>query len=302
MFDQYGDVSIAVWSAGRSLVLKKSSAVPSQPQMLMIGSGPIKNEQVDDIDVCLGLRFELSPRRPSELVADKKENVIVRRGLGERSGLVDVVFIGPTFGPELCITNVYDPDRGWALVEQRAVLSKDKVVDEAVALDRQRVSARYEMGGWRQSNGVWAPSQIDKHVTMRPGAQSEVTGHNIIYFESMEFNPSISDGDFDLPIADMPRGSAVADSTLGVSYKLGESVMYMDGRLHQLTAPVQEIITSATLPEVMRGAVAMVRPEAATLASVSSRTNWWKWGGIGFFAAGAVALAAVLWMRRRAAA
>lgn len=301
--DMYGDASIVAWSAGGSTGRKYRRTDPTSPQLLSLQTTPPGEEHRDEIEISLGLRFFQSPRRPSEVVADKRERVIIRRRGSGEDGLVEVVFVGPSFFPSAVITNVYDPSRQWALVEKRTIASTVIPV-EAEEIEPANISAsiRYEMTGWQRSNGVWVPTRIEDHTVFRPGTAREEKAYGITELTSVEINPPLRDEDFIIPTDNLPRGSTVTDGRLGISYKIGEDVLYMDGHLNQLTAPVTQVITAEMLPEVMKGAVAMVPPEAATLASVESGMNWWKWGGIGFFAAGAIALAAILWMRRRAAA
>lgn len=300
--DMYGDTSIASWSPDGNTGNRFTRSDRSVPQLLQFAPDPPPSEELDEIEVSLGLRFFHSPRRPSEVVGDRGESVIVRKRSAGDGELIEVVFVGPSFSRYLLITHVYDPGRQWALVEKHTVGSKIPVDSEQIAPENVVLLIDYEMTDWVQSAGVWAPTRIHDHTILRPDTEREESAYGITELTSVEINPPLRDEDFIIPTDNLPKGSTVTDARLGISYKIGEDVLYMDGHLNQLKAPVTQVITAATLPDIMKGAVALIDPEARNLAAVGSLTNWWRVGGIILFAAGAAALGAVLWMKRRAAA
>lgn len=298
--DSFGDTSLEVWSATGNMALKYSSTNTSAPELLSITAHPIITEHLDEIEFSLGLRFMSSPRRPSDVVSDKGENVMVRLAPGD-TGLVEVVFVAPSFHPHLVITNIYDPGRQWALVEERFVGAMDDVVGEVVAPDRRFISTRYEMTDWKQSNGVWVPTRVHDHTTLRPDSPQQESYDCVTEFQTIDIGPPISATDFELPVGRLPKGSTIADATLGVSYKLGQDLLYMDGRLHKLTQPVTGVISAEDLPTIMQNAVALI-PDTPPLQPVASATSWWRVGGYSFLAGGVVVLGAVFWIRRHGAA
>ncbi len=299
--DGHGDMSIAVWSPAKSLTLKKSTVDPNLPQLFSFDNKPGSDEHLDQFEMALGRRFEQSPQPPSELVSDRQENVLVRYANGRDSGLVEVVFIAPGFSPHSVITHVYDPGRQWGLVEWRMVYALDAVTGEDIPADRQATYGRHEMTDWRQSNGVWVPTRVNNSGTFHPGTPEEETLEDITEMQQIEMNPAVSDADFEIPTDHFPKDSMIVDGTLGVSYKLGQNLLYMDGRLHKLTQPVTGVISAEDLPTIMQSAVAL-SPDTPPLQPVASATSWWRVGGYSFLAGGVILLAAVFWIRRHGAA
>lgn len=299
--DEYGNMSIAVWSPAQSLTLKKSTVNPSLPQLLTFNNKPSAGEHVDQFEMALGRRFGQSSQSPSEVVSDKQQNVMVRYAAGEEPGLVEVVFVAPRFSPHSVITHVYDPGRQWGLVEWRMVYALDDVTGEDIPADRQATYGRHEMTDWRQSNGVWVPTRVHNSGTFHPGTPEEETLEDITEVQQIEMNPAISDTDFEVPTDHLPKDSMIVDGALGISYKLGENRLYMDGRLHKLNQPVCGLISAGDLPAIMQDAIALIAPETPPLQPVASTTSSWRVGGYSFLAGGVVLLGAVFWMRRRGA-
>lgn len=296
--DMYGDVATVVWSDAGTISLKKSSSDPNKPESYMINPKRTDSEHLDQFEQSLGLRFETSSRRPSDVVADRQEDVIVRYANGQDSGLVEVAFINPSFVTQSVITNVYDPSRQWGLVEHRFVFSKSKVTSEDIPADQLGYIGSFEMIDWKQSNGVWVPMHVHISGTFHPGTPQEETFQSVTDIQKFEINPSISDADFKMSPDHLPKDSAVVDQTLGISYKLGENRLYMDGHLNELKEPVAGLISAEQLPSLIQGAVPLI-PPTPPLKSVASTVSWWRWGGYSLLAGGAVLLGAVFWIRRR---
>ncbi|MCL4198003.1 MAG: hypothetical protein KJZ69_10990 [Phycisphaerales bacterium] len=301
--DMYGDTSVAVWSAAGAVTNRYTRADRTVPQLLTFQSRAPRSEHLDEIDIILGLRFFDSPRRPSDVVADLQEHVVVRERIHDGRELIEVVIIGPSFTPAKVVTNVYEPARQWALVEMRTIGSKALPVErEDINPSDIDIAIRYEMSEWQQASGIWIPMRVDDLTVFDPGSEREMTYRSVLEMDSVEIAPALAVGEFEISADNLPKGSTVTDGRLGISYKIGEDVLYMDGHLNQLTVPVTQVITAATLPEIMKGAVALIPPEAQALAAVGSGANWWRLGGIILFVAGAVSLGYVLWLKRRAAA
>jgi len=298
--DEYGNVLVSVWSDSGSLALKKFDLDPNRSQSLSIDNSPPDRLPFDQVELSLGLRFEVSLSRPSDLIADSKENVIVRHAGDEAPGCVEVVFIAPSFSKQMVITHVYDPNRQWALLDSRLVYSEDELSSEEVSADRQTLNAHHVMSEWRQSNGVWVPMRVRNDVMMFAGTENEQHGADITEVQQFEISPAVSDSDFVIPTDHLPDDSMISDSGLGISYKLGQSLLYMDGRLHTLKQPISGIITAAELPSIMEGAVAVVS-DAPPLKPLASSVPWWRSAGYALVAGGVALLAGVYWMRRRAA-
>ena len=76
-------------------------------------------------------------------------------------------------------------------------------------------------------------------------------------------NPEITDEDFTIDVADLPEGSSIVDSRLGISYKLGSDLIYMDGRLNRAGREITDEITPDELKELMADAEPLIDPKLA---------------------------------------
>ena len=124
---------------------------------------------------------------------------------------------------------------------------------------------------------------------------------DITEIQKFEVDPPTSDADFEIPTDHLPKDSAIVDYALGISYKLGQNLLYMDGRLHKLTQPVTGVISAEDLPTIMQDAVALI-PDTPPLQPVAGTASWWRVGGYSFLAGGVILLGAVFWIRRHGAA
>ena len=91
-------------------------------------------------------------------------------------------------------------------------------------------------------------------------------------------NPEITDEDSTIDVADLPEGSSIVDSRLGISYKLGSDLIYMDGRLNRAGREITDEITPDELKELMADAEPLIDPKLAkveeNLQPVVSKGVW----------------------------
>lgn len=263
--------------------------------MVHVTDLPVASKDLDMVRVSLGLRFFHSARPPTEMIESGEAEVDIREADYEGTPIVEVQFRNMPFSRAATIVHRYDPGRQWLLLEQETWTYGGRSTpepDDDVLLFHERLVNT----GFEQIDGVWAPTRFDVHTVIRPGKPEAQRHHSITEFVKIDFDPRYSESDFTVDLASLPLHSEIVDARIGMTYRLGEEAVAIDGRLHQLRQPVNEPIEPEDFALVMAGAKVLVDP----LYGSPGRTlgDWMRLIGIGLLAIGGVG-AVVLFFRHR---
>jgi len=301
--------SLFVWNnrEGRSRQLNPDE--PNAPNIMGITDEvPVYHMYDDDIWPLLGIfvDFPITERTPrtriSDAVRDTKAPVRISEITQEDRKLVRVELLDPWHANEEgaeCIPEyiyTFDPQRDWLMVESIQNNAARQTERYATSDSEQIRITRAEQFG-----DVWIPrtarverisrtreedwvSPGDSESGVNPIVQKGDDGvvrefyRSTIRVTDVNVNPEITDEDFTIDVADLPEGSSIVDSRLGISYKLGSDLIYMDGRLNRAGREITDEITPDELKELMADAEPLIDPELAkveeNLQPVVSKGVW----------------------------
>ncbi len=249
---------------------------------------PVAGKNLDMVLVSLGLRFFHSASSPADMVVSEKADVLIREAQYDGTPIVEVQFRNMPFSRAATIIHRYDPARQWLLLEQETRTFGGRTTpsseDDVLMFHERLVNS-----GFEQIDGVWV-------ATIRPEAPEVQHHHSITEMVQIDFDPRYSDADFTVDLASLPLHSEIVDARIGVTYRLGEDDVAIDGRLHKLRQVVSAPIEPEEFPLVMAGSKMILDPrydwKGRTLG------DWMRLVGLGLLAVGAVG-AVVLFFRHR---
>ncbi len=290
-------VQVDVWD-GRLLMqqcyqaAKKNTARNS----VIITETLIQSNDHEKVKTAFGQRFFHSEESPADILARRDGEVTIRESSLMGTPVIEVEFSRLPFSRAARIIHRYDPARQWLLLEQET-LAYGGMETSSTADDVLLFHERLVAGELNPAGGVWVPGRIDVYATIRPGQKDEQKYHAITHLSNIEIAPAFSDGDFTVDLASLPLHSEIADARIGATYRIGENIVYLDGRLHE----VKEVITGPIEPEafpiVMAGATAIVDPRQLASGRMTI-ADWMRLAGYGLLAA-AVFGTAVVFFRHK---
>jgi len=270
-----------------------------RPARMSITPTRPSNDFLDFIDNTLGLRVFGSNQRPSDVIADAHEFKIERSTFEDQKAVVvaienDVIYL------DTRVEFTFLPDKDWLLAEMKCrsyANAEDKANDQPNTVSRSTVTAMSEI------SGVWTPMERRAHIISKvsdDGTPVEETV-SLTRIQEIEYKPRIDDSMFTIPVESLPQGSEIADGRLGITYRLGDDHIYMDGRLHRVTEPINGEIDAQRLKELMAGAVPVVDPEdrQPALKSVTTPDAWMSWGMYALLTLGIGGIGYAAWRRLR---
>lgn len=290
-------VQVDVWD-GRLLMqqcyqaAKKNTARHS----VVITEAPPPSNDHDKVKMALGQRFFHSEESPADILAGRGGDVEIRETTRHGTPVIEVEFSRLPFSRAARIIHRYDPARQWLLLEQETLayggMDTDSVDDDALLFHERLVAGEISLAG-----EVWVPGRIDTYTTIRPDQKDEQKYHLITHLTDIEIAPAFTDADFTVDLASLPVRSEIADARMAATYRIGENIVYLDGRLYEVKEVITGPIEPEELPIIMAGATAIVDPRQ--LASGRMRlADWLRLSGYGLLAAGIVG-AAVVFFRHR---
>lgn len=276
-----------------------ADAPPTHRQNVVISDQYPPLDETDELGPSLGIRCWRTQSTVGELLADPDINAEVRHATLDGTPVVEVEIVGPEFVPSAILVFKYDPARQWLLLERDTfghTIIEGQPLEQGPQLFRSRITA----SEFTQVDGVWMPGRFDNHSTFRPGQSDSEDFNMVTLITSIQLNPEWSDSDFTVDLASLPPHSQIADARWGGTYRLGEDVVLMGGRLYQLPHVIEEPIAPSRYVEATLGATPIVEPALADSKTPGSKTlsDWMRLTGYVMVAAGAVG-AAVLFFRHR---
>lgn len=255
------------------------------------------NDELDWIEIGLGRRLEMSPRSPGELLSDPSVEAIINFTNFDNTNAVEIEFPDPIINSShTSFTYWYDPSRNWMMIGFKQVRW---FTEEQSGKKRFGGSGECKIIESKQVNGIWMPWKIE-WIVKRPYPNNKVI-KSFLQFLNIDLQPKIIKDDFYLSTNRLPKGSSVVDNRLGISYKLGDDVLYMDGHLHQLTAPITSEVKPEDLAKIMKGSTPLIDPDENKLQPLQNKSPWYaKRTGLGLIALGLLAAAIAVWKRSRA--
>lgn len=276
-----------------------ADAPPTHRQNVVISDQFPPIDETDELGPLLGIRCWRSQSSVGELLADPAVDAEVRHATLDGTPIVEVKITGPEFVPSGILVFKYDPARQWLLLERDTfghTIVEGQPLEQGPQLFRSRITS----SEFTQVDGVWMPSRFDNFSTFRPGQSSAEDFHMVTLLTSIKLNPEWTDADFTIDLASLPPHSQIADARWGGTYRLGEDVVLMSGRLYQLPHTINEPIEPSRYIEATLGATPIVDPALATSKTPGSKSlsDWMRLTGYVMIAAGAVG-AVVLFFRHR---
>ena len=272
---------------------KKESA----RHIVHISDFPEAGNDSDKVRTCLGLRFIHSARTPAEMLGEPDVEIEIREATVQGIPAVEVEYSRLPYSRAAHIIQRYDPNRQWLLLEQETIVyggAGTETPDDDVLRFRERIVN----GDVTQIGGVWMPGRFDTYTSIRPLGSTETQHyHTVTVFERVEVNPDCSDADFTLDIAALPLHSEIVDARVGATYRLGENILYMDGRLHEMSSVVTGPIEPEDFPFLQASATPILDP-LALIAGKRTMADWLRLAGYGLLAAGVVGVVVVFFRHR----
>lgn len=194
------------------------------------------------------------------------------------------------------------PGRDWLLVRQAFAIggptSNQYQPDAARSVSDSRITKMEEVGG------IWAPLEAETTRIRRPPNGSETIQRTITRILEIEFDPPVDDSTFTIPIDSLPVGTEIADGRFGITYRLGDDKILVDGRLHRVSEPITGEVGAQMLKRLIPNSEPLVDPEdrdrLRMLYDVRPRDWWISWATYGFVLAALVCGGNLVWRWRRA--
>jgi len=270
---------------------------------VVIGKSEPDRDLGDQLGSALGLRCSKTLKSVGQLLSDPATPAEIRSTTLDGVPIVEIRIIGPVELPNAIITFRYDPQQHWLLREwEMAAMGTEEgklPVEGPIYFLSKNVNSDFHAVG-----DILMPGRIDDYTTLWPDLPREEKFHQITLLHGIELNPECSDSDFAVDLASLPLHSQIADIRWGGSYRLGEDVALLEGRLYRLRHAVDAPIDPDRADEIILGATPLVDPAiTATVASAFRRSasDWLRLVGYLMVAAGAIG-AIVLFFRHRLSA
>ncbi len=254
----------------------------------------------------LTIDFPTSERTPttrvSEVLEDMRIPAEISRVNKNGKDLIEVVIPEPFWpteaGPHFVF--YYDPSKDWLLTGY----VKSSSGPDSDDFD-QRYHNEMRVIESEEIDGVWMPTLVKDHQIFYsdPDPVDQIA---TIRLSDIELEPTVTDEDFTIDISSLPEGASVVDSRLGISYKIGDTMIYMDGHLNDVGEPIRSEITPSELVRLMKDAIPQIDPvateklsqlEDVTSNGIISRYSTW---GFAFIGLGLASFGFLLWRRNHA--
>lgn len=272
----------------------------SSPHDVILSKERLKGELIDPLGPFLGLRCPKFEKSVGQLLSDPEIPAEIQSTTLDGLPIVEVKILGPAALPNAIITFRYDPQQHW-LVREWEMSAKGFEEGKAPLEGPTLFISRNVNGEFRQVGDLLMPGRCDNYTTMRPGMAQEEKYHQITFVTATKLNPPWTESDFVVDTASLPLHSQMVDSRWGGTYRLGEDVVLLQGRLHQLLHVVNAPIDPDHFDEVLVGSTPVMetgREALATPGSSRSLSDWLRLVGYGMVAVGGVG-AVVLFFRYR---
>ncbi len=253
---------------------------------------------VDPLGTFLGLRCSKMNKSVGQLLSDPEIPAEISTATLNGLPIVEIRIVGPASLPNAIITFRYDPQQHWLLREwEMAAMGAEE--GKSPVEGPMYFLSRNVNSDFRQVGDILMPGRFDNETTLWPGLPNEEKYRQTTLLKSIELNPSWTDADFSIDLASLPPHSQIADARWGGTYRLGEDVVLLQGRLHQVRHTVDRPIDPDHFDQVILGATPLVE-SAITLAPSANRSpsDWLRLAGYLMVAAGSVG-AVVLFFRHR---
>ncbi len=265
------------------------------------------NNYLDEIESVLGIAIAeqisaRSPRlSPSAAISNPDTPLTIESISSGGQDLVRVRIVGPWGGEGNGYIYDFDPDRQWLVTRLEIHVYQTA---EQRRSDESRNIMMYTTTQAEQIDGVWMPRQVEMLTRMAEHAGPDALWEEYratLRLDSITLHPEFTDDDFRISLVGMPDGTSVADARLGISYKLGQNLLYADGVLHELDAPIDHELNASEAEALLASSRPMIDPELANINLKSVGGNGLAWAGRiagGLTVAMCVGIGFVLYRRR----
>lgn len=257
-------------------------------------------EDIDQLGPLFGLRCPMAEESVSQLLVDPDTETHVREAMVGDTPVVEVEILGLPLARSVAYVMRYDPQRDWLLLEME-LFAHSQEEGKPLREGTLHVHKKQVLSQFILVDGVWMPGRVDEYFELAPNTESTITGHYTTLLHSVQMNPETDRSAFTVNLAALPRHSQIADARWGGTYRLGEDVVLMDGRLHQLVKPVEEPVDPMRFGEVMAGSTPIVDTELAQDVDASgnrSLSKLLRLSGYGLLGAGTLGVV-LLFFRHR---
>lgn len=267
---------------------------------VLVTESQMNLDRADMLGPSLGLRCSKAGASVGQLLSDPSILAEIRGSTLSGLPIVEVKIVGPAMMPNAIITFRYDPQEHWLLREwEMAAMGREEgksPVEGPTYFLSKNVNSDF-----RRIGDILMPARFDNDTTLWLGLPQETRHHQITLLHDIQLNPEFQDSDFTVDLASLPLHSEIVDNRWGGTYRLGEDVVMLEGRLHQLPQIVDKPIDPDRGDDVLLGSTPIVDP-AITDTDLSnpgrSPSDWLRLAGYLMVAAGAIG-AVVLFFRHR---
>ncbi len=278
------------------------------PHYVLFSAEEWGGDYVDDIENVLGLGipYQVSPTTPrlrlSKAIANPDTPVTIEAVSEGGGSLIRVRIMGPWGGKGNGHIYDFDPSRQWLVtrIEYRVYQTYDQYL-----ADESRNIMTYTTTKAQEIDGVWMPREVEMLTRMAdkigPDAKWEEY-RATLRLDAITLHPEFTDDDFKITLDGMPDGTSVADARLGISYKLGQNLIYADGILHEVDAPIDHELTAREAEDLLASSTSLIDPELANVDLKPVGGNGLAWAGriAGGATVALLAAVGVVLYRRRA--